>query len=313
MLDEPTSGLDPLVQQTFYDVIREAKAEGRTIFMSSHILSEVEKTCDRVAIIRDGRLVRVDRVEALRDMAHHQVELRFAGAVPVGEFEALPGVSRRRRRGPRPPHARLGPDHPGRPRRRALRAGRLREPRAVARGDVPRRVRPAARRPRRHDDDRRSRPRGGSAASIAARAAIFGLGSVFGKTIRDSRRATIIVGAADRRPARRRRAGDRQPSSRRPSRAQEIGNLVDAVPPILQGLAGKPVNVETLGGYLQYKYGGFFPLVTGLWSILALSGDARRRERGAAASSSSLAAPISRRRIALEKVARPRRDARRSR
>jgi len=93
MLDEPTSGLDPLVQQTFYEVIREAKAEGRTVFLSSHILSEVEKTADRVAIIRDGRLVKVDRVEALRDLAHHQVELRFAGDVPVGAFAALPGVS----------------------------------------------------------------------------------------------------------------------------------------------------------------------------------------------------------------------------
>ena len=93
MLDEPTSGLDPLVQQTFYAVIREAKAEGRTVFLSSHILGEVEKTCDRVAIIRDGRLARVDRVEALRDLAHHQVELRFAGEVPVGAFAGLPGVS----------------------------------------------------------------------------------------------------------------------------------------------------------------------------------------------------------------------------
>jgi ABC-2 type transport system ATP-binding protein len=93
ILDEPTSGLDPLVQQTFYEVIREAKAEGRTIFLSSHILSEVEKTCDRVAIIRDGRLVKVDRVEALRDLAHHQVELRFAGSVPEAAFAALPGVS----------------------------------------------------------------------------------------------------------------------------------------------------------------------------------------------------------------------------
>jgi ABC-2 type transport system ATP-binding protein len=93
ILDEPTSGLDPLVQQTFYEVIREAKAEGRTIFLSSHILSEVEKTCDRVAIVREGLLVKVDRVEALRDLAHHQVELRFAGDVPVGAFAALPGVS----------------------------------------------------------------------------------------------------------------------------------------------------------------------------------------------------------------------------
>ena len=93
ILDEPTSGLDPLVQQTFYEVIREAKAEGRTIFLSSHILSEVEKTCDRVAIIRDGRLAKVDRVEALRDLAHHQVELRFAGEPPTSVFAAIDGVS----------------------------------------------------------------------------------------------------------------------------------------------------------------------------------------------------------------------------
>jgi ABC-2 type transport system ATP-binding protein len=93
ILDEPTSGLDPLIQQTFFEFIREAKAEGRTVFLSSHILSEVEKTGDRVAIIRDGRIVRLDRVEALRDLAHHQVELRFTGPVPVTDFEALPGVT----------------------------------------------------------------------------------------------------------------------------------------------------------------------------------------------------------------------------
>ncbi len=94
MLDEPTSGLDPLVQQEFYTIIREAKAEGRTVFMSSHILSEVEKTCDRVAIIRDGRLVRVDRVEALRDMAHHTVELRFVERrCQRRHSNRLPGVS----------------------------------------------------------------------------------------------------------------------------------------------------------------------------------------------------------------------------
>jgi ABC-2 type transport system ATP-binding protein len=92
LLDEPTSGLDPLVQQEFYAVIREAKEEGRTIFMSSHILSEVERTCDRVAIIRDGQLVRIDRVASLRDMAHHQVELRFAGPAPRHAFADLPGV-----------------------------------------------------------------------------------------------------------------------------------------------------------------------------------------------------------------------------
>ena len=93
LLDEPTSGLDPLIQQEFYEVIREAKAEGRTVFLSSHILSEVERTCDRVAIIREGRLARVDKTEALRDLAHHQVELVFTDHVPVEAFSSLPGVS----------------------------------------------------------------------------------------------------------------------------------------------------------------------------------------------------------------------------
>ncbi|HEX4897451.1 MAG TPA: ABC transporter ATP-binding protein [Candidatus Limnocylindrales bacterium] len=93
LLDEPTSGLDPLIQQEFYGVIRDAKAEGRTVFLSSHILSEVEKTCDRVAIIREGRLARVDKTEALRDLAHHTVELVFTDHVPVEAFRSLPGVS----------------------------------------------------------------------------------------------------------------------------------------------------------------------------------------------------------------------------
>ncbi|HKO33468.1 MAG TPA: ABC transporter ATP-binding protein [Candidatus Limnocylindria bacterium] len=93
LLDEPTSGLDPLIQQEFYAVIREAKEEGRTVFLSSHILSEVEKTCDRVGIIREGRLVRLDRTDALRDLAHHTVELVFTDNVPVEAFRDLPGVS----------------------------------------------------------------------------------------------------------------------------------------------------------------------------------------------------------------------------
>jgi ABC-2 type transport system ATP-binding protein len=93
VLDEPTAGLDPLVQQTFFSTLREAVADGATVFLSSHILSEVEKSCDRVAIIREGRIVKLDTVEGLRDLAHHQVELRFAGLVPADAFEALPGVS----------------------------------------------------------------------------------------------------------------------------------------------------------------------------------------------------------------------------
>src|SRR4029077_7404497 len=93
ILDEPTSGLDPLAQPTIYDLIREAKAEGRTIFLSSHILSEVEKTCDRVGIIRDGRLVRIGRVQELRDLARREVEIVVVGEVPTAASSALPGVS----------------------------------------------------------------------------------------------------------------------------------------------------------------------------------------------------------------------------
>jgi ABC-2 type transport system ATP-binding protein len=63
------------------------------VFLSSHVLSEVERTCDWVAIIREGRLVRTGRIDTLRDLAHHQVELRFAETVPAAEFTALPGVS----------------------------------------------------------------------------------------------------------------------------------------------------------------------------------------------------------------------------
>ena len=93
VLDEPTSGLDPLVQQTFFATLHETVQGGATVFLSSHILSEVEKSADRVAIIREGRIVKTDTVEGLRDLAHHQVELRFAGPVPQAEFAALPGVS----------------------------------------------------------------------------------------------------------------------------------------------------------------------------------------------------------------------------
>jgi ABC-2 type transport system ATP-binding protein len=93
VLDEPTSGLDPLVQQTFFELLRETVHDGRTAFLSSHILGEVEKTCDRVAIIREGRIVQVGRVDALRDLAHHQVDIRFTSAVPVDAFAGVPGVS----------------------------------------------------------------------------------------------------------------------------------------------------------------------------------------------------------------------------
>ena len=92
ILDEPTSGLDPLLQHTFNELLYEARDEGRTVFLSSHIISEVERTCDRVAIIRDGRIVRVDTVEGVRALAAHEVELRFAAPVAAAPFQALEGV-----------------------------------------------------------------------------------------------------------------------------------------------------------------------------------------------------------------------------
>jgi ABC-2 type transport system ATP-binding protein len=100
ILDEPTAGLDPLVQHSFFQLLGEAKAEGRTIFLSSHIISEVERICDRVAIIREGRLVQVDTVDALRNMAVHQVELRFVEPVSDAHFSQLDGVTEVSAEGP---------------------------------------------------------------------------------------------------------------------------------------------------------------------------------------------------------------------
>ena len=144
VLDEPTSGLDPLIQQEFFALVREAKAEGRTVFLSSHVISEVERTCDRAAIIRDGRLVRVDRVDALRQIAVHHVELRFAGPVPIEAFASLPGV----RDVQAHEHTLVmqvnGPIAPDRARGRPVRARGLRQPRAQPRGGVPGRVRARA-------------------------------------------------------------------------------------------------------------------------------------------------------------------------
>jgi ABC-2 type transport system ATP-binding protein len=93
ILDEPTAGLDPLVQQTFFELVREARAEGRSVFLSSHIIDEVDRTCDRVAIIREGRLVQVDRIEAIRRLAFHHVELTFSTPVAPAVFEPIAGVS----------------------------------------------------------------------------------------------------------------------------------------------------------------------------------------------------------------------------
>jgi ABC-2 type transport system permease protein len=124
--------------------------------------------------------------------------------------------------------------------------------------------------------------------------------TVAGKTIRDSRRTTIVVAvvlfvmliSVTAAVA----AEFNTPASRK-----GLADLVASLPPILQGLAGKPVNIETMGGYVQYKYGTFFPIVVSLWSILALSSTlAAEAKRGSL--EFVAAAPIGRRRIALEKL-----------
>ena len=91
ILDEPSEGLDPLMQRAFYEVLDDLRAAGRTIFFSSHVLSEVERVCDRVAIIRAGRLVALEDVAALLARRKRHVELRVRGPLP--DLAAVPGVS----------------------------------------------------------------------------------------------------------------------------------------------------------------------------------------------------------------------------
>jgi ABC-2 type transport system ATP-binding protein len=92
ILDEPIAGLDPLVQQSFHALLAEVSAQGRTVFLSSHTLSEVERVTHRVAILRAGRLVVVDSLESLRHVAVQRMEIEFAEPVPAEAFRALPGV-----------------------------------------------------------------------------------------------------------------------------------------------------------------------------------------------------------------------------
>jgi ABC-2 type transport system ATP-binding protein len=92
ILDEPTSGLDPLNQQTFNAMVREARRDGATVFLSSHVLSEVEHVCDRVGIIRAGRLVNVASLEELHEIRLHRVEIEFGGEPPLDAIREADGV-----------------------------------------------------------------------------------------------------------------------------------------------------------------------------------------------------------------------------
>jgi ABC-2 type transport system ATP-binding protein len=91
ILDEPTEGLDPLMQYAFYSILEDLRRAGRTIFFSSHILSEVERVCDRVAIVREGRLVALEDIPTLLARRKRNVEMRLDGAPPV--LTGVPGVT----------------------------------------------------------------------------------------------------------------------------------------------------------------------------------------------------------------------------
>ena len=92
VLDEPTSGLDPLMQEEFLAVVGEHRDRGGSVFLSSHDLDEVERVCDRVGIVREGRLVAVEEVEDMRRRALRHVTVRFGAAVAAGVLDRMPGV-----------------------------------------------------------------------------------------------------------------------------------------------------------------------------------------------------------------------------
>ena len=87
ILDEPTSGLDPLMQQTFFDILKEENEKGTTIFFSSHVLSEVQKICGRVAIIKEGKVINIQSINDLRKNTYKRVELAAKTAIPEGYFD----------------------------------------------------------------------------------------------------------------------------------------------------------------------------------------------------------------------------------
>ena len=92
IMDEPTSGLDPLIQQAFYDILKEENSRGATVFFSSHVLSEVQKLCDRVAILKEGQLIGIQSIKELRESGYKKVSLRAKEAIPRDFFD-LSGIA----------------------------------------------------------------------------------------------------------------------------------------------------------------------------------------------------------------------------
>jgi ABC-2 type transport system ATP-binding protein len=99
VLDEPTAGLDPLVQQVFADLLREARAGGATVFLSSHVLPEVQHVADRVALLNEGRLMLIETVEAIRTRAPARIEVTFSEPPAAQAFEGVGATRELERRG----------------------------------------------------------------------------------------------------------------------------------------------------------------------------------------------------------------------
>lgn len=93
ILDEPTGGLDPLMQQRFFDLLREENKKGATILFSSHILGEVQKLCDRVAIIKDGKIIKTEKISSLIENTHKKFHLETAAIIDRSRFAGLKGIS----------------------------------------------------------------------------------------------------------------------------------------------------------------------------------------------------------------------------
>ena len=263
ILDEPTAGLDPLVQQTFFGLVREAREEGRSIFLSSHIIDEVDRTCDRVAIIREGRLVQVDRIEEDPPALLPSRGADVRAARRTRRLRWPSGGERGRGRGQHRQDARERADRRGHLGSGATWAPRRRQPRTEPRGRLPRPIRRASDRRGIRDVTAEAR----SDARVLARPSLWsrvaGLGTIYGKTVRDSRRAAIAVGGL---------AALFMLGTGAPFAAPEFATIelrrqfiagLTSLPLAVRGLLGEPIHLETLGGFLSWRVGNFLPVMLG--------------------------------------------------
>ena len=176
VMDEPTQGLDPLVQQTFYAMLDEERERGTTVFLSSHVMPEVERVCDRVGIIREGRLATVSDIGDLKSRVRRRIELHFEGPAPKDAFARIPGVRGLRSHGDELSLEIEGSVDPVIKEAARHTVVNIETQRAEPGGTVPHLLRP----------ERRSAGRGGSPGRSERL-----MSGLFAKTLRDQRRALI--------------------------------------------------------------------------------------------------------------------------